>query len=113
MKYSFNILVIIHAFKEIIVDFFYIEKNYIPPHARDCIIKAPHLDSVRRFLRCFRYLVFQSQAVGDIAHEVLHVGDNALGGQASPVRQLVHREFGDITDVEIGLAHGSVRHHAV
>ena len=73
VKSSFNILVIIHAFKEIIVDFFYIEKNYIPPHARDCIIKAPHLDSVRRFRCRFRYLVFQSQAVGDIAHEVLHL----------------------------------------
>ena len=45
--------------------------------------------------------------------EVLHIGDDAPGGEASPVTEFVHGKFWDIHAVEIHLPHGSVCQHPV
>ena len=46
-------------------------------------------------------------------YEVLHVGDDGLGGQRSAVCQLVGGELGDIDAIEVDLAHLSIAVDAI
>ena len=55
---------------------------------------------------CFLH---QFQALAEVHNEVLDVGDDAPGGEAAPVRELVDGELRDVHTVEIHLANGAVR----
>ena len=55
----------------------------------------------------------QSQTLGDIRDEVLHVGDDAAAGEAAPVHELVHGEFRNVHAVEVHGADGAVGQYPV
>ena len=55
----------------------------------------------------------KAQALADVDDKVLYVGDDAVGGEAAAVCQLVDGELGDVNTVEIDLSDRAVRQDAV